>query len=67
MANKQKEQSFLPIHGEIPIISTGYENKFGDNLLAKDSDNTVASSINLLSEMYKVNAFKPSVLLLYLS
>lgn len=49
LANKQKEQSFLPIHGEIPIISTGYENKFGDkssSIIELDDDYQVVAKIS---------------------
>ena len=49
LANKQKEQSFLPIHGEIPIISTGYENKFADkssSIIELDDDYQVVAKIS---------------------
>lgn len=46
LANKQKDQSFFLIHGEVPYLSTGYENKFGDE----------SSSVVKLEDDYRVIA-----------
>lgn len=52
LANKQKEQSFIPIHTEKPLIGTGFENKMGDessSVWKADDDYRVIGKISKFS------------------
>lgn len=52
LANKQKEQSFFLMHGEVPYLSTGYENKYGDessSMIKLNDDYRVVAKISKFS------------------